>query len=172
MQYDTVVSCACCCADALLVSACPTARVDSAGKPACEECGRRLTNCKGKLHRRDPGYICQRCFNYTWRTPTSDVDPSPTATVKQSRKRRAASDPGESPEPAASQAFAHRVVAPEAATTSKKQYNTRQKEQIMRLLEETHARRMAAEKATAAAAAATGGRRGAAHTGFTLAFVP
>jgi hypothetical protein len=88
---------------------------------------------------------------------------------KQSRKRRAASDPGESPEPAASQALTHRVNASEPASTSKKQYNTRREEQIMRLLNETHARRMAAEKEAEAAAA---GERGATHNGFTLAFVP
>ena len=39
----------------------------------------------------------------------------------------------------------------------------------MQLLDDTHARRMAAEEA---AAAAPGGKRGATHTGFTLAFVP
>ena len=90
--------------------------------------------------------------------------------TKQTRKRRAASDPGESPEPAAAQALTHRVNAPQPASTSKKQYNTRREEQIMRLLDETHARRMAAEEAAAAASAA--GERRATHAGFTLTFVP
>jgi len=67
------------------------------------------------------------------------------------RKRRATSDPGESPEPATSQARTRRVIAPEPGSTSKKQYNTRREEQIMRLLDETHARRMAVEEAAAAA---------------------
>jgi hypothetical protein len=47
----------------VLVFACPAARVDSAGKPACEQCGRRLSSCKGKLHRHGSGHICQHCYN-------------------------------------------------------------------------------------------------------------
>lgn len=95
------------------------------------------------------------------------MTPGPPAS-KQSRKRRAASDPGELPEPAISQALTRRVVAPEPAPASKKQYNTRREEQIMRLLDETHARRIAAEAAAGAAA----GKQAATHIGFTLAFVP
>ena len=70
------------------------------------------------------------------RCPTAAVKQetaiSGTPASKQSRKRRAASDPGESPEPAATQAINRRVVAPEPAPTSKKQYKTRREEQIMR----------------------------------------
>lgn len=106
------------------------------------------------------------------RCPTAAVKQGNAAldSTKQTRKRHAASDPGESPEPASSQALTRRVVAPEPASTSMKQYNTRREEQIMRLLDETHARRIAAEEEGAAAAAA--GEQGATHTGFTLAFVP
>ena len=113
---------------------------------------------------------------------------APMPPSKQARKRRATSDPGESPEPAASQALTRRVNAPEPASTSKKQYNTRREQQIMRLLDETHARRMAAEAAAAgataaqpagtpaamaaAAATAAAGKQGTTHTGFTVVFVP
>jgi hypothetical protein len=147
MKYVALVSCTGRCVDTLLVSACLVARVDSAGKPACEECGRRLTSCKGKLYKRNPGYVCQRCFNYTWRTPVSGAIPAPIAIEKQSRKRRASSDPGESPEPAAPSAITRRIAAPKSAATYTKQHNTRRKEHIMRLLDETHARRVATEAA-------------------------
>ena len=76
------------------------------------------------------------------RVPVAAAAPAVTP-----RKRRAASDPGQSPKPSAVQALTHRVTAVEPAFTSRKQYNTRREEQIMRLLDETHARRMAAEAA-------------------------
>jgi hypothetical protein len=66
----------------------------------CEQCGTRLSRCKGKLHKSGAGHICQRCFNRTWRLP-STADATPTATAvtlgapKRSHKRRAVSDPGE-----------------------------------------------------------------------------
>lgn len=37
--------------------------MDSAGKPACEGCGRRLSKCKGKLYKKPPGLICHLCYN-------------------------------------------------------------------------------------------------------------
>jgi len=155
--------------------ACDVPRVDSSGEPACEECGRRL---RGVKHHRPHGIgraCAPRCKQ---KRLLADHIASAAAAVPQpkpSRKRRATSDPGESPEPATSQAVTRRVIAPEPASTSKKQYNTRREEQIMRLLDETHARRMAAEAAaqrTGAAAAETAGGRGTTHTGFTLVFVP
>ena len=49
------------CVDAPLVSACLTPRMDSAGKPACELCGRRLSTIKHK-HKHGPGHACHpRC---------------------------------------------------------------------------------------------------------------
>ena len=151
-----------------VVSCRPAARVDSAGKPACELCGRRLANVKH--HRpRGPGRVCApQCKQKRQSVDSSAAAAAAVSPPKQSRKRRSASDPGESPEPVASQALTHRVVASEPAPTSKKQYNTRREEQIMRLLDQTHARRMAAEEAAAAAA----GKQTATHTGFTLVFVP
>ena len=74
--------------------------MDSDGQPACEDCGKRLSRCKGKLHKSGAGHICQRCFNRTWRLPSTAVA-TPTVTAvtlgapKRSHKRRAVSDPGE-----------------------------------------------------------------------------
>ena len=93
--YDADVCCACCCVGAPLVSAGSVARSDSAGYPACEQFGRRLSRCKGKPHKQDPGHICHRCYTQATRTPSSA---SPTFTPlgpKRSHKRRRAdSDPG------------------------------------------------------------------------------
>ena len=92
---DAHVSCICCCVDAPLVCAGLVCRVDSAGKPACESCGMRLSRCKGKPHRQDPGHICHRCYTQASRTPSS-ASPTFTPLVpKRSHKRRRAdSDPG------------------------------------------------------------------------------
>jgi hypothetical protein len=113
--------------------------------------------------------------------------PAAGAASKQRGKRRAVSDPGESPEPAAPAALTRRITPPKPAQASKKQCTTRQEERIMRLLDETHARRMAAEAAeataasaaaapvavaAAAAATAAAGKQGTTHTGFTIVFVP
>lgn len=143
------------CVGAPLVCSRPTARVDSAGKSACELCGRRLADVK---HHRPHGAgraCAPRC-----KGPQRSGEPVAAAAVqppKQSRKRRTVSDPGESPEPAAATtAHTRRIAAPAPTSTSRKQYSTRREEQIMRLLDETHARRMAAEAAAAAAADGTG----------------
>jgi hypothetical protein len=166
---DAPMSCACCRAVALQHFEAPSARRTNSGKPACELCGRQLGKVK-HTHKHGPGHACHpRCKP---REQTVEREAAPAAAAAApvaTRKRRATSDPGESPEPAATQAFAHRVIAPEPASTSKKQYNTRREGQIMRLLDETHARRIAAEEATAAASAA--GERRATHAGFTLTFV-
>ena len=96
--YDTSVYWVCCCVDAPLVSSCLPARVDSAGKPACEDCGRRLSTCKGKLHKKEPGHICHRCYTKGSRPPSAALSiVAPTATLKRSHKRRADSDPGTQP---------------------------------------------------------------------------
>ena len=55
--------CACFCAGSALVSPRLLARVDKAGKPACERCGRRLADCKGKLYACPPGKCCQHCYD-------------------------------------------------------------------------------------------------------------
>ncbi len=65
MLTDTPVSYACWCVGVPLVSVGSTPRVDSAGYPACEECGTRLNRCKGKLHKHDKGKICSPCYKAT-----------------------------------------------------------------------------------------------------------
>lgn len=91
------------CVDASLVSAglALLSRVDSAGKPACEKCGRRLSRCKGKKHTHGAGHICQDCYDKlrgkrkgsfsassSCCSSTDGVAPTPK------KKRRTASDPG------------------------------------------------------------------------------
>ncbi len=99
---DAPVACACWCVDAPHVPSCSRPRVDSSGWPACEECGRRLSTCKGKLYKRDPGRICQSCFDTQRRgarrtSSAASLSPgSVEETIKRSHKRRATSDPGQS----------------------------------------------------------------------------
>jgi hypothetical protein len=162
------MSCVYCHVAALQHFEAPSARRTHSGKPACELCGRQL----GKVKHHRPhglGRACApQCKQKKQLMECKAAIAAAAAAPVATRKRRATSDPGESPEPASSQALTRRVVAPDPAPTSKKQYNTRREELIMRLLDETHARRMAAEKAAGAAA----GKQTATHTGFTLAFVP
>ena len=80
------------------------------------------------------------------RSDAQQSKPAAAAVAPPTRKRRAQSDPGESPEPAAPLALTRRVTPPKPAPTTKKQRTTRQEERIMRLLDETHARRMAMTK--------------------------
>ena len=138
--------CALLCEGMALVSARPVSRVDSAGKPACELCGRRLADVK-HIHRHGPGHACHpRCKTGRHRGD-STAAPAGTATApKQSRKRRAQSDPGElrTPSPPRVRSITPRVTAPmpaAAATTGPR--STRQEERIMRMLDETVARREA-----------------------------
>ena len=159
------------CVGDLLVAAGPGPRRDTAGKQICELCGARLNRVK---HHRPHGYgraCAPQCKQKKQAIDRSAAEAAVAPPLRQSRKRRAVSDPGESPEPEASPTLTRRIAAPKPASTSRKQYNTRREKQIMRLLDETHARRMAAEEA-AAAATAVAGERGATHIGFTLTFVP
>lgn len=75
---------------ALRVSEGSGARVDSSGWPACEECGRRLSRCKGKLYQHGPGKICQRCYNIKvgHQAASVTVPPPPPS---RSHKRQASS---------------------------------------------------------------------------------
>jgi hypothetical protein len=139
--------CASCHADFLQHLAAPSARQTSSGKQACELCGRQLG--KVKHHRpHGPGRACTpRCKQPQQTVKSEAASATAVAPPVTTRKRRATSDPGESPEPAAPSALTRRIAAPKPAATSRKQHNTRQEEHIMRLLDETHARRMAAEAA-------------------------
>jgi hypothetical protein len=72
--------------------------MDAAGlNQLCEDCGRRLSRCKGKLHRSGVGKICTRCFNIKAGLIAAPNSAVPAATVPplRSHKRRADSDPGE-----------------------------------------------------------------------------
>lgn len=145
------VGCASLCVGVPVPLVSPAPRKTADGHAACERCGRQLSKVKHH-HRHGPGHACHpRCKPRE--QPLKD-EAAPVAAaappLKQSRKRRAQSDPGESPEPTAPQALTRRVTPPQPASTSRKQYNTRREEQIMRLLDETVARRMAAEEADAA----------------------
>jgi hypothetical protein len=86
------------CVEAPHVIACSAPRMDSSGWPACENCGRRLSCCKGKLHKRDPGHICQDCYNRARKPPSAVLSAafSPPAEPRRSHKRRATSDLGQS----------------------------------------------------------------------------
>jgi len=150
-----------CCVGASCVSSCPGPRVDSAGKQCCElhATPRRLTKCKLPLHKYGAGKICRECWDGLRRRavePATAAAPPAADPLRSHKRRRAQSDPGESPDPAALPALTRRVTPPKPSSTAKKQYNTRREEQVMRLLEETHARRMAAEAAAAQTAGATG----------------
>ena len=68
MLIHAPVSCACCCAGTPRATLGAAPRVDSDGQPACEGCGRRLSKCKGKLHKQEPGKICQQCYDGTRRS--------------------------------------------------------------------------------------------------------
>ena len=65
------------------------------GRPACEVCGRRLTRCKGKLHKSGSGHICHLCYMSAHRPQLSAVPALAPSSAQRSHKRKAASDPGE-----------------------------------------------------------------------------
>ena len=152
---DGPMPCAHCCVGDSVVSAGAEPRRASNGEQLCELCPVRLSRAKGKLYTRAPGKICHTCYNRQQRAAAVASPAAAPGAPKQSRKRRAHSDPGESPEPRAPPALTRRVTPPKPAPATNKQHATRQEERIMRLLDETHARRMAAEKAAAAAAGGT-----------------
>ena len=87
--------CACGDVGAPLVSLCPEQRRDSAGKPACEICGRRLSTCKGKLHTHPQGKICTPCYKIPdgHRVTSISVSSPPTS---RSHKRSSSLSPSPS----------------------------------------------------------------------------
>ena len=85
--------------------------------------------------------------------PGAHNDAVPVAlasTAQPSRKRRAASDPGE--QPTATRTITRRVAPPKPVTVQKQPRIARSHEEVMRLLDETVARRMAYEAAQAGTA--------------------
>ena len=132
-------------------------RVDSSGKPACEQCGIRL--------RGQPTLPCgigrkckPRCKAQLLQPSTASHAADAAAAIARPRKRRAASDPGE--QPAASpqlptRPMTRRVAPPRPAPGPKMPRIARSHEELMRLLDETVAGRMAHEAAQAATAGGT-----------------
>lgn len=148
-------SCAHCRMGALLATPGTAARVDSDGQPACEECGRRLSRCKGKLHKHEKGRICQQCYDDLRRSSSASSPPDPSAPpATLPRKRRAVSDPGEPPavlpQPS-TRSITRRVALPRPVPAPKQPRIARSHEELMRLLDETVAVRMAYEAAEAGA---------------------
>ena len=96
MQYCAAMCHAYCCVGAPHVPSCSGPRVDSSGWPACELCGRRLSTCKGKLHKRDPGRNCHCCYTKASRSLfAAPPAPSPPEVMAKRSHKRARSDPGE-----------------------------------------------------------------------------
>jgi hypothetical protein len=67
-------------------------RVDTSGWPACEDCGKRLSKCKGKLYVQSPGKICNNCYFKKHHSPPSASSAFP---IPPPKRRRVVSDPGE-----------------------------------------------------------------------------
>lgn len=69
------------------------ARVDSDGQSACEECGRRLSRCKGKgkLYRHGTGWICHSCHDkLDFRSSHQRESPNSSASLSMNKKRQIA----------------------------------------------------------------------------------
>jgi hypothetical protein len=152
-------SCGCAsrCVGAPLSDAVPGSRMTPYGRPACELCGVRLSTVKHKRPH-GPGYACSpRCKPS--KRPVSEATavaaaPAAAAAPLMSKKRRAASDPGEPPSPRM-QPLTRRITPSQPSSSQKKQKRTtRADDRIARLLDETHARRMAAVSASSTSAAA------------------
>lgn len=159
---DAPLLCACCCVGAPLVSSRLTSRVDKAGKPACEQCGRRLADCKGKLHKHGAGKICQGCYDE--RRYGSSAQAAVTAPTRS--HKRAKAEPSKSDTAAAVAAAAapllsrtrrpHRVYAPKPLRSAAppKQSKASREAEIAALLDATVARRAVLEEAERIATAA------------------
>ena len=73
MLIHAPVSCACWCIGAPVVLA-GTGMPRMDGKhQLCEECGTRLSRCKGKLHKHEKGKICQACYDETRRVSSAPI---------------------------------------------------------------------------------------------------
>ena len=151
------VVCALLCIGALLQHAAATARQTAYGEPACERCGRQLARIK---HHRahGSGRVCHpRCKPLARAESVAGAaaaaavaTPAAAAaahTAKQSRKRRAQSDPGESPPAQRTRtlppALTRRVSPPKPAPEKEERRITREEARVSRLLDETVARREA-----------------------------
>lgn len=147
------MSCASLWAGAPFALACATPRVDSAGEPACELCGRRLRTVKHQ-HKHGPGHACHPRCKERKRPTEATAAQSDAAATHQPKKQRAASDPGEQTKQQLprTQSITRRVLPPNP-TEQALPRSMRSTEKIARQLEETHARRVAAMAAAASSAA-------------------
>lgn len=134
--------CALWCTADFSATPCASPRRDSDGQQICELCPIRLTKAKGKLHKHGQGHVCQSCYDRR-RRPAASLSADAPAATKQSRKRRAQSDPGELAPRTLRLALTHRVTLPQPRPVKKQQRTTRQEQRIMQQLEETVARREA-----------------------------
>ena len=140
---DAPVCGAYCCAGAPLVQTCAQPRTDGRRNQLCEKCGVRLSTVK---HHRPygPGRAChpqcksQRCAVDDAARPA--VAAAPAADPRPSRKRRAASDPGE---PLNLTRLRTRAPRPATIPPVKKARVKATAVDISLLLDQTHARRMA-----------------------------
>jgi hypothetical protein len=134
-----------CCAGAPPALSCTQQRVDVYGQPACELCGRRLRTVK---HHRPygPGRACRSHEEDPRRAVDDAAGPTVAAVATEpagprpSRKRRAASDPGE---PLNLTRLRTRAPRPATIPPVKKARVQSTPVDISLLLDQTHARRMA-----------------------------
>ena len=159
-------TCSCVCAAKVWVALGSAPQRDEAGKPACELCWRRLSRPPpGSTNKETrtalPGQAHKACLQDPVRAEalridlvvqrggdtaaTAAVTPATASTpAKPSRKRRAASDPGEQPVRAQPRSATRRVTAPKPPPAPKKQRaGGRSEEEIIRMLDETASRREA-----------------------------
>ena len=142
--------CASLCVGAPLAFACAAPRVDSAGEPACELCGRRLRTVKHQ-HKHGPGHACHPRCKEKKRPTEATAAQSDAAATHKPKKQRTASDPGEQQQRSRMQPNTRRILPPTPIQQTLPR-SMRSTEKITRQLEETHARRMAAMAAQAASA--------------------
>jgi hypothetical protein len=130
----------------------PQPRRDSAGKAACERCGRRLAKCAGQTYSCGAGSICQACYNANRARASKRAISLAGAAVPPPAQRikGSLSDPGQpQPQPVTTQTR-QRVRAPKPTTVDRKKKKEERQAEIATLLDAAHARRVAALAAESA----------------------
>lgn len=64
------------------------ARTDSSGWPACEQCGRRLSKCRGKKYKHGHGQCCVNCYTKREGYRLESIQQSKTQPVPQLHKKK------------------------------------------------------------------------------------
>ena len=152
---DALMSLACCSAGIVVQAAASgPARYCNWELGTAAACGRQLRgqpeekNGDGYCCGKHPAAIRVRVARAAKAAAASAAVPAASALLllgpapKQTRKRRAESDPGE--QQSRARPLTRRITPPKPVPTQKRQRTTRCDEEIMRLLDETHARRMTA----------------------------